>query len=82
MFLLGGEEVRTMEAILADYLVLESGVFLSALVLLLLAIGGILLGFLADQQTAGKRFFWTESSPPEAELRAFLPREVTVLHAA
>jgi uncharacterized membrane protein len=65
-----------MEAILVDYLVLESGVFLSALVLLLLAIGGVVLGYLADQEKAGKRFFWTESSLPEAELRDFLPREV------
>jgi hypothetical protein len=70
-----------MEAILADYLVLESGVFLSALVLLVLAIGGVLLGHLADQQKAGKRFFWTESSLPEAELREFLPKGVGVLHA-
>ena len=69
-----------MEAILADYLVLESGVFLSAFVLLLLAIGGVVLGYLADQEKAGKRFFWTESALPEAELREFLPREV--LHAA
>jgi hypothetical protein len=69
-------EVRTMEAILADYLVLESGVFLSSLVLLVLAIGGILMGYLADQQKAGKRFFWTESSLPEAELRDFLPAGV------
>jgi hypothetical protein len=65
-----------MEAILADYLVLESGVFLSSLVLLVLAIGGILMGYLADQQKAGKRFFWTESSLPEAELRDFLPAGV------
>lgn len=71
-----------MEAILADYLVLESGVFLSAFVLFLLAIGGVVLGYLADQEKAGKRFFWTESSLPEAELRAFLPRGVGVLHAA
>jgi len=71
-----------MEGILADYLVLESGVFLSALVLLLFAIGGVVLGYLADQQKAGKQFFWTESSLPEAELRAFLPRGVGVLHAA
>jgi hypothetical protein len=71
-----------MEAILEDYLVLESGVFLSALVLLLFAIGGVVLGYLADQQKAGKRFFWTESSPPEAELRDFLPKGVEALHTA
>jgi hypothetical protein len=71
-----------MEAILESYLVLESAVFLSALVLLLLAVGGVVLGYLADQQKAGKRFFWTESSPPEAELRDFLPRGVGVLHTA
>lgn len=55
---------------------------LSVLVLLLFAIGGVLVSHLADKEKAGKQFFWTESSPPEAELRAFLPREVTVLHAA
>ncbi len=71
-----------MEAILADYMVLESGVFLSSVVVLLLTFGGVVLGYLADQQKAGKRFFWTESSPPEAELRDFLPKGVNVLHAA
>ncbi|MCM3878404.1 MAG: hypothetical protein NEA02_18545 [Thermoanaerobaculia bacterium] len=71
-----------MEAILENYLALESGVFLSALVLLLFAIGGVVLGHVADQQKAGKRFFWTESSPPEAELRDFLPKGVEVLHTA
>ncbi|MGZ5488570.1 MAG: hypothetical protein ACXWF4_08565 [Candidatus Aminicenantales bacterium] len=55
---------------------------LSILVLLLFAIGGVLVSHLADEQRVGRQFFWTESSPPEAELRAFLPREVTVLHAA
>ena len=70
-----------MEAILTDYLILESGVFLSSLVLLVLAIGGILLGYLADQQKVGKRFFWTEVSLPEAELRDFLPKGVGVPHA-
>jgi hypothetical protein len=67
---LDGEEVRTMEAI-----------FLSVLVLLLFVIGGFLVNHLADQEKAGKRFFWTESSLPEAELRDFLPRGVGRLHA-
>ena len=48
--------------------------------LLLFAIGGVFVSHLADEQKAGRQFFWTESSPPEAELRVFLPREV--LHAA
>jgi hypothetical protein len=64
------KEVRTMEAI-----------FLSVLVLLLFVIGGFLVNHLADQEKAGKRFFWTESSLPEAELRDFLPRGVGRLHA-
>jgi hypothetical protein len=67
---LDGEEVRTMEAIT-----------LSVLVLLLFAIGGVLVSHLAAEEKVGKRFFWTESSPPEAELRAFLPREVGGLRA-
>jgi hypothetical protein len=71
-----------MEAILTDYLVLGSGAFFGALVLLALSFGGILLGYLSEMEKAGKRFFWTESSPPEAELRDFLPREVTSLHRA
>ncbi|HEX7580532.1 MAG TPA: hypothetical protein VF580_11075 [Thermoanaerobaculia bacterium] len=71
-----------MEAILTDYLVLGSGAFFSALVLLALSFGGVLLGYLSEMEKAGKRFFWTESSPPEAELRDFLPREVTSLHRA
>lgn len=71
-----------MEGILFDELVVTSGVFLSALVVLLFSIGGVLLGFLSDEEKAGKRFFWTASSPPEAELREFLPPEVTGLHRA
>jgi hypothetical protein len=55
---------------------------LSIVVLLLFAIGGVLVSYLADLEKAGKRFFWTESSPPEAELRAFLPREVAILRSA
>ena len=71
-----------MEGILIDNLVVNSGVFLSALVVLLFAIGGVLVGYLSDVEKAGKRFFWTESSPPEAELRDFLPPEVAGLHRA
>ncbi len=56
-------------------------IFLSVLVLLLFVIGGFLVNHLADQEKAGKRFFWTESSLPEAELRDFLPRGVGRLHA-
>ncbi len=56
-------------------------IFLSVLVLLLFVIGGFLVNHLADQEKAGKRFFWTESSLLEAELRDFLPRGVGRLHA-
>ena len=62
-----------MEGILIDSLVVNAGVFLSALVVLLFAIGGVLLGHLSEVEKAGKRFFWTDSSPPEAEMRDFLP---------
>jgi hypothetical protein len=75
------KEVRTMEAILTEITV-SSGVLLSALAALVLAFGGILLGYLADQEKAGKRFFWTESSVPGPELRTFLPKEVEMRHAA
>jgi hypothetical protein len=56
-----------MEAILADYLVLESGAFLGALAALVLVIGGVLLGRLADAERTGKRFFWAEWPLPGAE---------------
>lgn len=71
-----------MEAILTDYLIVESGAFLSAIVLLLLVFGGILMGHLSDQQKAGKRFFWVESSLPEPELGTFLPKGVGVVRGA
>jgi hypothetical protein len=59
-----------MEAMLADYLVLESGAFLGALAALILVIGGVLLGRLADKETPGKRFFWAEWPLPGAEPQA------------
>jgi hypothetical protein len=74
------KEVRTMEAINPE-LIVGTGVFLSALAILVLAFGGILLGHLADQEKAGKRFFWTESSPSEPELAIFLPKEVAMHRA-
>ena len=70
-----------MEAILPE-LEIGLGVSLSALALVVLAFGGILMGHLADLEKAGKRFFWTESPVPGPELRVFLPREVEILHAA
>ncbi|MFI5179915.1 MAG: hypothetical protein ACHQPI_00810 [Thermoanaerobaculia bacterium] len=70
-----------MEAILPE-LEIGLGVCLSALALVVLAFGGILMGHLADLEKAGKRFFWTESPVPGPELRTFLPREVEILHAA
>ncbi len=70
-----------MEGIVLDVVVAESGVFLSGIVLLLLAFGAILMGYLADQQMAGKRFFWTGVSIPEPELGDFLPKGVGVHRA-
>jgi len=49
---------------------------------LVFVLEGILLGRLADLEKAGKRFFWTESSPAETELSNFLPREVSLRRAA
>ncbi len=67
-----------MEAILPE-LVVGTGVFISALVLLVFAFGGIVLGHLADQQRIGKRYFWTDASLPEPELAPFLPKGVGVV---
>jgi len=69
-----------METILTDYLVLESGAFLGALALLVIVIGGVLLGRLADEERTGKRFFWAEWPLPEAEPR--VPGESDARRAA
>ena len=69
-----------MEAILPE-LTVGIGVQMCALVLVVLAFGGIVLGHLADQQKLGKRFFWTESPLPEPELGMFLPKGVGILRA-
>jgi hypothetical protein len=71
-----------MEGILWEYVAVESGVFLSAIVLLLLAFGAILVGYLSDLEKAGKRFFWVESPLPEPESGTFLPKGVGIRHAA
>ena len=70
-----------MEGILLE---LENGmgVSVTALAIVVLAFGGILMGHLADMEKAGKRFFWTESPVPGPELRTFLPRDVEIPHAA
>jgi len=70
-----------MEGILTEITV-GSEVFLAALSLLVLVVGGILLGRLADEEKAGKRFFWTEASPAEPELADFLPKDVGLRRAA
>jgi drug/metabolite transporter (DMT)-like permease len=49
-----------MEAIRSDYLVLESGAFLAALAVFVLALGSVLLGRLADEEKTAKWFFWAE----------------------
>jgi hypothetical protein len=56
-----------MESILTDYLVLESGAFLGALALLVLAVGGVLLGRIADEERTGKWLSWAEWPLPGAE---------------
>jgi hypothetical protein len=60
------KERETMESILTDYLVLESGAFLGALALLVLVLGGVLLGRLADEERMGKWFSWAEWPLPES----------------
>jgi hypothetical protein len=70
-----------VEGIILDDLVIGSGALMSGIVLLVLALGSILMGYLADQEKAGKRFFWTDTSLPEPELRTFLPKDVGIRHA-
>ena len=55
-----------MEGILTE-LAVGSGVFLAALSLLVLVVGGILLSRLADDEKRGKRFYWAEWPLPESE---------------
>jgi hypothetical protein len=55
---------------------------LTILAVLLIAIAWVLVSHLADKEKIGKRFFWTEVSLPEAELRDFLPKGVGAPHAA
>ncbi len=55
-----------MEGITTAFTV-SSGVFLSALALLVLVVGGILLGRLSDEEKRGKRFTWAEWPLPESE---------------
>lgn len=57
-----------MEGILSEITV-GAGVFLSALALLVLVIGGVLLGRLSQEERNGRRFFWAEWPLPEAEPR-------------
>ena len=55
-----------MESILTDYLG-ESGPFLGTLALLVLVLGGVLMGRLAEKEKTGKQFFWAEWPLPESE---------------
>lgn len=57
-----------------------AGVSFNAFVLLVLAIGGVLLGRLADEEKTGKRFLWAEWPLPELEPR--VPKEDRELLAA
>ncbi len=54
-----------MEGILTE-LTVGSGVFVAAMALLVLVVGGILLGRLADEEKSGKRFYWAEWPLPES----------------
>lgn len=69
-----------MEGILTETVVLGSGVFLSALALLVLVFEGVLLARLADEERTGKRFFWAEWPLPESE--PHVPAELDVMRAA
>ena len=55
-----------MEGILTDFTV-SAGVLLSALALLAVVLGGLLLGRLAEDEKRGKRFYWAEWPLPESE---------------
>ena len=68
-----------MEGILSEITV-GAGVFLSALALLVLVIGGVLLGRLSEEEKTGRRFFWAEWPLPESE--PSVPREREALRAA
>ncbi len=70
-----------MEGIITD-LAVGPGVVVATVAVLAFVLEGILLGRLADLEKAGKRFFWTESSPAEPELANFLPKQVTMPRAA
>ena len=51
-----------MEGILFDIEMFASpGTVLLGLVLLAIGAGGILLGYMADEEAGGKRIFWAES---------------------
>jgi hypothetical protein len=54
-----------MEGILSEFTV-GAEVFLSALAVLVLVVGGILLGRLSEEERKGKRFFWAEWPLPES----------------
>jgi hypothetical protein len=73
------KEVNVMEAVLSEITV-GAGVFLSAVALLVLVIGGVLLGRLSEEEKSGRRFFWAEWPLPEAEPR--VPSEREALRAA
>jgi hypothetical protein len=70
-----------MEGIITG-LAVGPGVVVATVALLVFVLEGIFLGRLADLERAGKRFFWTESSPAEPELANFLPRQETLRRAA
>ncbi len=57
-----------MEGILTEY-VGGYGAFLGGLALLILVVGGVLMGRLAEEEGKGKRFFWAEWPLPGTEPR-------------
>lgn len=75
------KEVRKMEGIITDFAA-SPGVVVATVAAFVFVLAGILLGRLADLEKAGKRFFWTESSPSETELSNFLPKDVSLRRAA
>ncbi len=70
-----------MEGI-ADFLVIGTGAYLGVVALLVLVVGGMLLGRLAEEEEAGKRFYWAEWPLPESDSHVTPPGEHKVPHAA
>jgi hypothetical protein len=77
------KEVSTMEGILFDIEMFASPVaVLLGLVLLAIGVGGILLGYMADEEASGKRIFWAESPFTDVSVDEAPVESVKYLRAA